>query len=67
MEIKVIHFQVVDGWIYILFDDGTMNRKYLPSANLAKWEDFELPVQADLVVPIQSKAGALKSELKEPL
>jgi len=59
----ITQFQVQDGWLYVLLNDGTMNRKFMTHASLAEWENIELPVVLELVTSIQSKSGEAKSIL----
>lgn len=53
MATKVTQFQVEKDWLYVLFDDGKIARKYLPS-DKTDWEKVDLPTKA-LVSPKQSK------------
>ena len=46
----VVYFQVTDGWMYLLFDDGQMARRSIATAD-SVWEEVELP--EFLVKPIQ--------------
>ncbi len=47
-------FQIDEGWLYILREDGTLARRYLKQS-ASQWEKVELPV--DLVEPKQQNAG----------
>lgn len=56
METKVIHFQVVDGWIYVLFNDGTIARKHEHVGS--GWQEVSVPEDTgSLIIPTQKNAG----------
>lgn len=56
MEIKVIQFQITDGWLYVLYDDGEMARKYIKQPDTV-WEKVELP-------EVKSKKPILKEAIQ---